>query len=300
MKKDYEKGEDQRRPFLSSDCHDLSEAEQWRRQVIKEITKKVADIQNAGLGEHLIRDMNDQINKLLREKYHWQTRIKELGGPDYTKLEPKSFDADGRELPGTGGYKYFGAAKELPGVRELFQEAAPAPPRRTRGEILRGLTPDYFGFRDEEDGVLVAKEAEVEKKRIAKAMEEFNVKRQKLLEEKKKKKPSKEAAAAAASSGSEEGGASDASSDDDSDSDEDEEGEGLAGAIAALGPSAATSAQLKALVPVPSQDAIKEAILERKKKALLARLDKAKTKEEVNAEEEDGSSSSKKEGSKLL
>ncbi|CAM9940271.1 unnamed protein product, partial [Heterosigma akashiwo] len=243
MKKDYEKGEDQRRPFLSSDCHDLSEAEQWRRQVIKEITKKVADIQNAGLGEHLIRDMNDQINKLLREKYHWQTRIKELGGPDYTKLEPKSFDADGRELPGTGG------AAKAAGVRELFQEAAPAPPRR-RGEILRGLTPDYFGFRDEEDGVLVAKAR--------------GPGRGGTLPPGVWSHPD---------GGSEEGGASDASSDDDSDSDSDEEGEGLAGAIAALGPSAATSAQLKALVPVPSQDAIKEAILERKKKALLARLD---------------------------
>ena len=24
-------------------------------------------------------------------------------------MEPKQYDADGRELPGTGGYKYFGA-----------------------------------------------------------------------------------------------------------------------------------------------------------------------------------------------
>jgi len=37
----------------------------------------------AGLGEFKIRDLNDEINKLLREKGHWQDRIKELGGPDY-------------------------------------------------------------------------------------------------------------------------------------------------------------------------------------------------------------------------
>ena len=37
----------------------------------------------AGLGEFRIRDMNDEINKLLREKGHWEVRIKELGGPDY-------------------------------------------------------------------------------------------------------------------------------------------------------------------------------------------------------------------------
>lgn len=39
--------------------------------------------ESAGLGEFKIRDMNDEINKLLREKGHWEVRIKELGGPDY-------------------------------------------------------------------------------------------------------------------------------------------------------------------------------------------------------------------------
>lgn len=37
----------------------------------------------AGLGEFRIRDLNDEINKLLREKRHWEDRIKELEGPDY-------------------------------------------------------------------------------------------------------------------------------------------------------------------------------------------------------------------------
>ena len=39
------------------------------------------------------------------------------GETDYSKLEAKLFDRDGVELPGSGGYKYFGAAKDLPGVR---------------------------------------------------------------------------------------------------------------------------------------------------------------------------------------
>jgi hypothetical protein len=30
-----------------------------------------------------LRDLNDEINKLLREKGHWEDRIKELGGQDY-------------------------------------------------------------------------------------------------------------------------------------------------------------------------------------------------------------------------
>jgi len=37
----------------------------------------------AGLGEFRIRDLNDEINKLLREKRHWEDRVLELGGPDY-------------------------------------------------------------------------------------------------------------------------------------------------------------------------------------------------------------------------
>ena len=33
-----------------------------------------------------IRDLNDEINKLIREKGHWEKRIVELGGPDYSKV----------------------------------------------------------------------------------------------------------------------------------------------------------------------------------------------------------------------
>ncbi len=58
-------------------------AERWRNQVIREIAQKVAQIQNAGLGEFKIRDLNDEINKLLKEKDAWENRIVELGGPDY-------------------------------------------------------------------------------------------------------------------------------------------------------------------------------------------------------------------------
>ena len=41
------------------------------------------EIQNEGLGEHRLRDLNDEINKLLKEKWQWEMRIKELGGPNY-------------------------------------------------------------------------------------------------------------------------------------------------------------------------------------------------------------------------
>lgn len=67
------------------------------------------------MGEYRIRDLNDEINKLIREKGHWETQIKELGGPDYARVGPRMFDHEGREVPGNRGYKYFGAAKDLPG-----------------------------------------------------------------------------------------------------------------------------------------------------------------------------------------
>uniref|UniRef100_UPI0014451818 pre-mRNA-splicing factor ISY1 homolog n=1 Tax=Epinephelus lanceolatus TaxID=310571 RepID=UPI0014451818 len=131
--------------------------------IISEISKKVAQIQNAGLGEFKIRDLNDEINKLLREKGHWEVRIKELGGPDYARVGPKMLDHEGKEVPGNRGYKYFGAARDLPGVRELFEkEPAPAQ-RKTRAELMKEVDAEYYGYRDEDDGVLLPLEAQYEK-----------------------------------------------------------------------------------------------------------------------------------------
>ena len=50
-----------------------------------------------------IRDLNDVINKLVREKGHWERRIRELGGPDYARNAPKATDSEGRELEGASG-----------------------------------------------------------------------------------------------------------------------------------------------------------------------------------------------------
>uniref|UniRef100_A0A3Q2Y333 Pre-mRNA-splicing factor ISY1 homolog n=1 Tax=Hippocampus comes TaxID=109280 RepID=A0A3Q2Y333_HIPCM len=158
----------ERRPFLASECNDLPKAEKWRRQIISEVSKKVAQIQNAGLGEFKIRDLNDEINKLLREKRHWEYRIRELGGSDYKVGTAPMLDHEGREVPGNRGYKYFGAARDLPGVRELF-EKEPAPElRKTRGELMKDVDAEYYGYRDEDDGVLVPLEMQHEKQAVHK------------------------------------------------------------------------------------------------------------------------------------
>jgi len=38
--------EKERRPYLASECTDLSKCEKWRLQIIREIAKKVSQIQN--------------------------------------------------------------------------------------------------------------------------------------------------------------------------------------------------------------------------------------------------------------
>jgi len=88
---------DERRPHIVEDERNSKRAERWRNQVIREIAQKVAQIQNAGLGEFKIRDLNDEINKLLKEKDAWENRIVELGGPDYKKIGPKILDKEGKE-----------------------------------------------------------------------------------------------------------------------------------------------------------------------------------------------------------
>jgi pre-mRNA-splicing factor ISY1 len=76
----------------------------------------------------------------------FENKIRELGGPDYKKAAYKLMENEGEELPGYEGYKYFGAAKDLPGVRELFQKKTPEAPQKNLVEVYRGIDLEtYFG-----------------------------------------------------------------------------------------------------------------------------------------------------------
>lgn len=151
-----------KRPRLASECHHLADAESYRNQILREISGGIAKIQNPALGEHTIRDLNDEINKKLREKYHWNKRIKDLGGLDYNAIERRRQieEGDQQSLEGPGGYRYFGAAKDLPGVKELLEKQVQKQQTRKRGDIVKHITPAYYGWRDEEDGVLLELEEE--------------------------------------------------------------------------------------------------------------------------------------------
>lgn len=83
------------------------------------------------------------------------------------------FDAEGREVPGNRGYKYFGAAKDLPGVRELFEQEPPPPPRKSRAELMKDIDADYYGYRDDDDGILIPLEQKAEKQALFEAISEW-------------------------------------------------------------------------------------------------------------------------------
>eukprot|EP00250_Pteridium_aquilinum_P013861 c21618_g1_i1 orf=604-1479(-) len=176
FKNEEKKKPKEKRPYLASECRDLAEADKWRLQILREIGRKVMDIQNPGLGEHRLRDLNDEINKLIREKGHWEARILELGGPNYARSAPKITDSEGKEIVDCRGmgYRYFGAAKQLPGVKELFDKPPEMKRRRSRYEMYKRIDADYYGYRDEEDGILEPLEKEAEQKIRSKAIDEWN------------------------------------------------------------------------------------------------------------------------------
>lgn len=144
----------QRRPHLAADCEHLVDADRFRGQIVREITDKIAKIQNPALPEHDVRDLNDAINKLQREKFHWNKRIHQLGGLDYNSIERKRRIEEG-DTQMHSIYRYYGVAKDLPGVKEHLAKEAKARTKVKRADIHKNITPDYYGWRDEDDGVLL-------------------------------------------------------------------------------------------------------------------------------------------------
>ncbi|KAM5533139.1 hypothetical protein V8D89_013187 [Ganoderma adspersum] len=154
-----------RRPRMASACKSLRECERWRGEILREISRKVSKIQDAGLTDYEVRDINDEINRLLREKRHWENQIVALGGANYRR-NVAMLDDDGKEVPGTKGYKYFGRAKELPGVKDLFMSKKTEEDEENKVQNyykkFMNQGPAYFGDLDETDGKLLEFEMHAE------------------------------------------------------------------------------------------------------------------------------------------
>jgi pre-mRNA-splicing factor ISY1 len=175
-------GKPLRRPKLSSDCDSLVEAEKWRREIVRDAMQKIAAISNAANGgEYRIRELNDEINKTMVVKKHWERRIVELGGPNYA-LNKQQVDVEGKELPDSKGYKYYGAAKELPDVQNRFQEWEKELERRgkkekkkSRTQLLKniGNNPGYYQSEDDKNGDMKTQEKRQEEALVAEAVREY-------------------------------------------------------------------------------------------------------------------------------
>ncbi|KAF2862331.1 Isy1-like splicing factor [Piedraia hortae CBS 480.64] len=167
-----------RRPRAVTTIDSVPVCERWRGQIVKEISRKLNKIQDVSLSDYQIRDLNDELNKLFKEKWQWEARIRELGGPNYMRSHIDGVESGGK------GYRYFGRAKELPGVKELFEAVARAPieaeeerqERRRAGELRQEIRnrvdAGYYGCIDEEDDALLAAEAAKEKEAFSVMMDE--------------------------------------------------------------------------------------------------------------------------------
>ena len=114
-----------RRPKMASACKSLRECERWRERYCARVVERCPKSKmvrqperslvycahappwtrhTAGLTDYEIRDLNDEINRLLREKRHWENQIVALGGANYRR-NVAMLDDDGKEVPGTKGYK---------------------------------------------------------------------------------------------------------------------------------------------------------------------------------------------------
>lgn len=245
-----------KRPKIASECQTVKECDHWRKDILKGVAKKIAEIQNAALGEHRIRDLNDEINKDLREKSYWEDQIKALGGADYKAARSQDVETYGAELASHSGYKYFGAAKDLPGVRELFEtEAVPEAPRKTRKQLFKNIQPDYYGWRDEEDGMLLLVEQEAEFEAQQREVTKWKTEAASRPAKKAKKTNDVEEVSGIA--------------------------DNQAPAVAEVKTSEGRS-EFKAYVDIPTMEDIEKLIVEKKKQALLKRYASAEMQQQVS------------------
>lgn len=150
-----------KRPRRVQNVEDLKLAEKWRSQVMSEINHRVTKLHDELINDYQIRDLNDEVNKLAKEKTAWDYRIKELGGVS-------SHSAVGGVR--LNNYRYFGRAKELPEVKRLMDlkaqkensdEVVEVDSSKEIHDKIDQLDLNYYGFID--DPELVKAEGEVSK-----------------------------------------------------------------------------------------------------------------------------------------
>lgn len=130
------------RPKYVQSVQSLPQSEKWRQSILTEISVKLTKINDPTIPEYEIRQLNDSLNKLHREKRAWEYHIRELGGNDYISY---SQSAQGINVKGT---RYYGRARELLEVQQMTKSS------EKKTEISKKSLPlSYYGVYDRDDWV---------------------------------------------------------------------------------------------------------------------------------------------------
>jgi len=137
------------RPKYVQSVESLPQAEKWRSTIISEISVNLTRIQDSTINDYQIRELNDKLNKLFREKRSWEYHIKLLGGNDYINFGKDFSGSLVHDEINLKGYRYFGRAKELPDVKKMLDLKKK---KNVKSEVKpqeRHLDQSYYGFYDE-------------------------------------------------------------------------------------------------------------------------------------------------------
>ena len=158
----------QNRPKYVQKVQSIPQAEIWRNIVLGEISSKLTQINDTQTSDARLRELNDALNQLFKEKRSWEYHIKNLGGNDYIH-NTKDMINSGVNV---AGWRYFGRAKELPDVKTMIEEKKRQNKRGNGGEskdLDKRLDDYYYGKQKDSKQLL---EFELRRSRELKNSEE--------------------------------------------------------------------------------------------------------------------------------
>ncbi|OLQ16777.1 Isy1-like splicing family protein [Cryptosporidium hominis] len=99
----------------------IRECETIRFEIMEEISNLAKKLRDCTMSdENEVRHLNSGINSLLKEKYKWECRIVELGGPNYRSRHGQYIESLGGISMPNSSLKIFGVAISLPEYKELL------------------------------------------------------------------------------------------------------------------------------------------------------------------------------------
>lgn len=128
------------RPKYVQSVESIPQAERWRTTIVTEISVKLTKINDPTIPEFEVRELNDSLNKLHREKRAWEHHIKQLGGNDYINFGGKT------QRISVKGTRYFGRARELAEVKQMLKGTAK--PEVTKKDEAKEPGLEYYGVFD--------------------------------------------------------------------------------------------------------------------------------------------------------